>query len=111
MTDYQRYRGKCKELSEAWVQAHPEYRLVRGYYFCPIWNREEPHWWTVDRDGTIYDPSAKQFPSGGAGIYTEFDGVVSCAECGRQMAEDEAEFYGNYAFCSGECFGRFVGVK
>lgn len=110
MTDYQQFRGRCKALSEAWVREHPDYTLVRGSYFCPMWNREEPHWWTKDAEGKIYDPSARQFPSAGSGIYTEFDGWVSCAECGRRVAEDEAGFYGNYAFCSDRCIGRFVGV-
>lgn len=110
MTDYQRYRGRCKELSEQWVHEHPEYTLVRGHYFCPIWNREEPHWWTADPDGVIYDPSSRQFPSVGTGIYTPFDGLVACAECGRRMAEEAVGFYGNYAFCSDLCMGRFVGV-
>lgn len=107
---YRQFRGKCKELSEAAVVNDPTLTLVRGHYFCPIWNSNQPHWWTVKVDGTIHDPTAAQFPSKGHGIYTPFDGIVECSECGKEMTEDEADFVSNYAFCSYECYGRFVGV-
>ena len=71
---YQAFRGKCKEYAEAACASDPSLRLVRGHYFCPIWNRDEPHWWTQRPDGTIYDPTKEQFPSAGLGVYTEFDG-------------------------------------
>lgn len=107
---YLKYRGRCKELSEAACAADPTLTLVRGHYFCPMWNSEEPHWWTVRSDGSVYDPSCAQFPSRGLGVYTPFDGMVSCAECGKEMDEDVASFESNYAFCSSRCYGRFVGV-
>lgn len=108
--DYLRFRGKCKEMCEDAVCADPSLRLVRGHYFCPIWNSNQPHWWTVREDGTIYDPSALQFPSAGMGIYEEFNGMCTCAECGKKVSENEADIEGNYAFCSYLCHGRFVGI-
>jgi len=69
--DYLTYRGKCKDLSEEAVRKDPELRLVRGHYFCPIWKREEQHWWCVRKDGTIHDPAKYQFPSRGLGVYKE----------------------------------------
>lgn len=107
--DYAKYRGKCKEMSEAEVAADPSLKLVRGHYYCPFWG-EQPHWWTVRPDGTINDPTKLQFPSKGNGEYVEFDGNVSCSECGKEMKEEEAMSESNYCFCSGECYGRFVGV-
>lgn len=107
---YRKYRGRCKELCDSACRSDPTLTLVRGHYFCPIWNSDEPHWWTVRRDGTIYDPSRAQFPSRGLGVYTPFDGMVSCAECGVEISEDEARHESNFSFCSGRCFGRFVGV-
>ena len=109
-SEYMSYRGKCKEMSEALLVADPTLRLVRGHYYCPIWNTEEPHWWCEKPDGTVVDPSAKQFPSKGLGIYTEFNGFVNCAECGKEISEDEAVFESNYAFCSTRCLMRFVGL-
>ena len=107
---YIRYRGRCKELSAAACEEDPSLTLVRGHYYCPIWNRDEPHWWTVRQDGTIHDPTREQFPSGGSGIYTPFTGIIPCAECGKEIAEEDADIEGNYAFCSYSCHGRFIGV-
>ena len=86
--------------------------LVRGHYYCPIWNVEEQHWWTTRPDGTIFDPTAKQFGSKGMGIYTPFDGTIQCSECGTEFKEDaeNASFDSRYAFCSNKCHGRFVGL-
>jgi hypothetical protein len=108
--NYRIFRGRCQELSEQACAADPSLTLVRGHYFCPLWGTEEPHWWCVRPDGTIHDPSKQQFPSNGLGIYTPFDGWVACAECGKEIKEEEADIEGNYAFCSYGCHGRFVGV-
>ena len=109
-SNYQKYRGRCKELCDQAIVEMPSRKLVRGHYWCPIWNRDEPHWWTVGEDGTIYDPSKLQFPSEGMGEYTEFDGNVPCSECGKEMREADASFESNYAFCSDKCHMRFVGL-
>ena len=61
-------------------------------------------------DGSIVDPSAKQFPSQGMGTYTPFQGRVICAECGVEMEEKDAVGAGSYAVCSSRCYGRLVGV-
>lgn len=109
-TDYQKFRGKCKEMSEAAVLADPTLTLVRGHYFCPCWCTEEPHWWTTRPDGTIYDPTKDQFPSKGNGIYTKFNGICECANCGKEVPEAEASIDGRYAFCSTLCNMSFVGL-
>lgn len=108
--NYTKFRGKCKEMSEAAVREDPTLRLVRGHYFCPVWGVEEQHWWTVREDGTINDPTALQFPSAGLGIYTEFNGTVECSNCGTEKPESEMSFEGRYAFCCYSCYGQFVGL-
>ncbi len=108
-TDYQLFRGKCKEMSEAMVIADPTLTLVRGHYHCPVWGKQ-PHWWAKKPDGTIIDPTKNQFPSRGIGEYIEFDGMLECACCGKLMKEEDADLEGRFAFCSYECHGRFVGV-
>lgn len=110
MDDYVKYRGKCREMSEALVAENPELTLVRGHYFCPMWNTDEPHWWCVKSDYTIVDPTARQFASKGHGIYTPFNGMCECANCGKEVPEKEAKIDGRYAFCSYKCNGEFVGV-
>lgn len=107
MDNYSRYRGKCKDMSEAAVAADPSLTLVRGHYICPVWG-EQQHWWTTRPDGSIYDPTALQFPSEGAGVYIPFDGIVYCDQCGKGVSEAEAYGVGRYAYCSGTCYGRAV---
>ena len=109
-TDYIRLRGKCKELSEQACAEDTTLTLVRGHYFCPIWNVDDPHWWCVRMDGEVFDPSKDQFPSSGFGIYTPFDGIVTCEECGKDIDEKDAKFESRYAFCSTSCLLRCVGL-
>jgi len=109
-TDYSKFRGKCKEMSESLVEEDPSLRLVRGHYFCPIWNTEEPHWWCESEDGTVVDPTAKQFGSKGHGIYTEFDGNITCEECGEVFTEDQLVMMGTHPVCSDQCAARLVGL-
>ena len=110
-SNYLKYRRKCKEMSESFIKENPEFRLVRGYYFDPIWNRKEPHWWCEDKEGNIHDPTKLQFPSGGIkDFYTEFDGYFECAECGVKVKEENAVQMGNYVVCSSECAMKLVGL-
>jgi hypothetical protein len=110
MKNYLKYRGRCREMSEALVKKYPALRLVRGWYYCPLWGKQA-HWWTVTPKGKIIDPTKDQFPSGGCGDYVEYDGMVECAQCGRKMPETEAKFNGRFAFCKNtKCEGQFIGA-
>ena len=108
-SDYLTYRGKCKEFVDKAIEEDSTLIAVRGYYHCPIWGKQS-HWWCKKEDGTIVDPTARQFPSKGIGDYEEFDGIVECSQCGKRMKEHEASFESNYAFCSTKCNMRFVGL-
>jgi len=110
MSNYKKYRGKCKELSEAAVAEDPTLTLVRGWYWCPISNKQEMHWWTKRSDGSIYDPSKAQFMSNGLGEYSEFSGYYTCEQCGKKVAEEDVIPLGNYVVCSDMCARRLVGV-
>ncbi len=105
--DYLKYRGKCREFSEKLAAENPGFRVVRGWYDCLLWGRQA-HWWCVDQEGTIHDPTAKQFPSKGCGEYVEFDGNFECSNCGASTPEEECTHYGNYVFCSGQCLTRYI---
>ena len=103
-------RGKCKEMAEELSLAN-NYRLVRGYYYEPLWDREEQHWWCEDSDGNIFDPTKEQFPSGGiVGFYREFSGYYTCETCGCDIEEYKVIQMGNYACCSQSCAMRLVGL-
>ena len=109
MSDYLDFRGKCKELAEEAVRSDPSLRLVRGFYHCPMWGKQA-HWWAQKADGTIVDPSVKQFPTQGAGAeYEEFDGNIECEFCQKSVPENEAYRYAQHVYCSYECFGHDVG--
>lgn len=111
--DYNEFRGKCKPLSEAAIAADPSLRLVRGHVFVPMWNTEEAHWWCERPDGSIYDPSVRQFPSTpSAEMYVEFDGRVECCQCGKEGTEETFVNLGSgdYMACSTSCAMRFVGL-
>lgn len=111
MVDYYTlYRGKCKEFCDKAIIKDPTLTLVRGHYYCPIWNSLEQHWWTIRSDGSIYDPTKLQFPSSGLGEYIPFSGIYECSQCGKELKEEEAQFDSNYVFCSYACHGRFVGL-
>ena len=109
MTNYQKYRGKCKEFVDAAVKADPSLTAIRGHYICPMWGKQA-HWWCERPDGSIYDPTVNQFPKPHIGDYIEFNGFLECAQCGKQIAEERAYFNGNYGFCSCSCGMRFVGL-
>lgn len=91
--------GECAEATTAMVLAFPELRRVRGHYYCLFWG-ERTHWWCVAPDGSIVDPTAKQFPSNGIGEYVEYDGrplpTGPCANCGDPV-------YDGGTCCSDEC--------
>ena len=44
--------------------------------------------------------------------YEEFNGMCECAECGKEFEEGtpESRYESRYAFCSGACLMRFVGI-
>lgn len=108
-SDYNQFRGKCKEMAEAAVQTDPTLRLVRGFYHCPLWGKQA-HWWTVAPSGVIIDPSVRQFPTKGAGAeYIEFDGTIECEFCRKSLDESAAYLNGHHVYCSYECFGHDVG--
>ena len=93
-------------LAEAACADDPTLTLVCGWYDDPIWGAQE-HWWCKKPDGTIVDPTARQFPFGGiTEWYRKFDGLYPCAECGTEFREGE----GYDCCCSGQCYGRMVGV-
>ncbi len=92
--------GRCAEATLAMSAAFPELTRVRGHYQCWVWG-ERQHWWLVDPNGEIVDPTANQFPSKGGGVYIPWDesqpeptGV--CPNCGDYC-------YNGQSCCSEAC--------
>ena len=108
MSNYIKFRGTCKAACEQLIKEDPTLRLVRGHYWCPLWNSKEPHWW-CEKNGQIIDPTAGQFPSNGNGEYIEFNGFFDCANCGKKVNESLVHSnVGNHIFCSYYCHYNFV---
>jgi hypothetical protein len=79
--------GQCKKICEEMNKVFPELKLIRGHYFCPIWE-ERGHWWLVNHNNDIIDPTAIQFPSKGEGLYIPWDESQAeptgkCPNCGE----------------------------
>lgn len=92
--------GSCRETTEKMNQVFPELRRVRGFYNCFVWGKRE-HWWLVDPEGNIVDPTVAQFPSKGTGEYIELDETEEeptgkCINCGGYT-------YHQNCFCSDAC--------
>ena len=111
-SDYSKYRGKCKEFVDELVKSNKALRAVRGFYYCPIWNKEEQHWWAEDESGNIHDPTKKQFASKGVGEYREFDGTLECEICKKTFDEGKpgSDCGPGHVVCSGYCYCRMVGI-
>lgn len=106
-SDYQKYRGKCKEFCESEMDKDPSLTLVRGHYIDTFWGPQQ-HWWLIRPDGTIYDPTARQFPTKGACEYVPFDGMINCEFCGEQTTEENAYMNGHHTYCSYVCAAHDV---
>ena len=106
-SDYMKYRGKCKEACEALVVKNPNMKMVRGHYYDCMWDKSEQHWWCVDENNVIHDPTKDQFPTKGMGEYTEFSGFVDCVICGKTITESEIDGHstGRHIYCSYDCYG------
>jgi hypothetical protein len=97
--------GECAEITEKMSQAFPELRRVRGHYYCTTWG-ERAHWWLIDEDMQVVDPTASQFPSKGTGVYVAWtEGTKEptglCPNCGEHC-------YDGDQVCSESCHNAYV---
>lgn len=100
-------RGQCYQISKEASENNKELKLVRGYYHCPFWGKQQ-HWWNVDAEGNIIDLTKDQFPSKGHGSYEVYDGILECESCGKKIKEEEVTWAGRYPVCDNVCYGRLV---
>ena len=92
--------GDCREVTEKMAAAFPELTRVRGHYYCTSWG-ERAHWWLTTPEGEIVDPTFRQFPSKGNGVYVPWpegakEPTGMCMECGEPCYD------GKFA-CSENC--------
>lgn len=85
----------CIDYQKLMLQVFPELLPVNGIYYDHIKGTSR-HWWCKTKDNIIIDPTAKQFPSNGKGIYEAWPrqkhALRYCHYCHKQV--------GNYKlFC------------
>ena len=100
-------KGRCGPWSKRFTEQFPQLRAERGFY-----NGWE-HWWCVDTDGSIVDPTVQQFgvESGDPSHYKildlEKDEVYlgRCANCGESIYGPAKR--GQQGICSDACGDSF----
>ncbi len=109
MDNYKKYRGRCKEFVDAEIEKDPTLKAVRGWYDCPYDGRQA-HWWCVRLDGTIFDPTQKQFKGPFVPyLYIPYTGTMPCCYCGEEVEVSKAVADGNRGYCSQRCYGKDIG--
>lgn len=53
--------GECRTATELMVKEFPELKRVAGHVYTLGWGKRS-HFWCVTPDGSIVDPTARQFP-------------------------------------------------
>lgn len=95
--------GRCANVTKTMLEAFPELTRVRGQFMCLVWGPRN-HWWLVDPDGDIIDPTVTQFPSASLAAPSAYvlwdesqpEPTGKCPNCGEYCWD------GNYC-CSREC--------
>lgn len=98
-------RGRCQGATDEMVVAFPELRQVRGFV-----DGSAPHWWCVEADGTIVDPTVGQFAWMDCELeYEEYSEkkhgplpTGKCADCGDYVYDG-----GFHGFCNENCERSF----
>lgn len=102
--------GTCKRAVDELVSADPSLTKVAGWYIDAVWGSRE-HFWAVDTDGKIVDPTVEQFPTGhipSRRVYAPYEGVYPCPGCGILIECERLEDAGEP--CCGACYGSMVGI-
>lgn len=54
-------KGLCSIATEQMVKEFPDLKRVRGHVQDALITREVEHWWCIDDENNIIDPTASQF--------------------------------------------------
>jgi hypothetical protein len=101
-TDSEIVRNQCHAFCKIFAERFG-LTIVSGFYVLDDYPHE--HWWCVDADGNIIDPTSQQFREGGSYSpaaekkYKMQTGT--CPECGMALYEGDGDF------CGEECFASY----
>jgi hypothetical protein len=96
--------GKCYEATTAMVSAFPELRRVRGQVITVLWG-ERDHWWCVAPNGSVVDPTKRQFPA--VLRYMPWDESKGEPPQRRKCPDCGDEHHGEDDFCDDSCRRRY----
>ena len=110
----ERLMGACKWVCELMMKKFPELKIVPGHVQVPEPWGKRGHFWLVDPEGNIVDPTAAQFP----GILSyepwtddEKIRVGKCMNCGddiwRKVKTLEDDVTHGECICSPACGKEF----
>jgi len=90
--------GQCSEITKKMEEEFPELIRVRGHFMCVHWGLRS-HWWLIDPDGEIIDPTVVQFP-------THQQGLMQDPPTAHYEPWDESreEPTGKYPNCGDYCY-------
>lgn len=60
--DYARSAGECAQACKAMKEAFPELEVTNGFVTVLDYPEPRQHWWCKTANGTIVDPTKKQYP-------------------------------------------------
>lgn len=108
-------RGLCREACEKMHAEFPELRIACGVVFVPLFpakDSEQEHWWLVDGNGDVVDPTRQQFPGfiqyneAGADDPRRKYHRATCANCGeRYLITPE---WSDGTVCSQQCYTQYA---
>ena len=91
--------GKCYEATSEMIKTFPELKRIRGHVRHILSNKVSPHWWCINAEGIVFDPTSIQFVAIIKYIphdETQPEPTGKCSNCG--------EYCFNYeAVCSDKC--------
>lgn len=105
--------GICSRATEEMVKAFPELKRVPGHVETA--NGRFAHWWCVDPEGKVVDPTAAQYRDiGGILAYDPWrpgslTRVGKCMDCGDEIWKAVDSLDGKKeSFCSKRCEARYI---
>ena len=99
--------GNCHTYTKLMSETFPELRRIRGYYTPDPFSHSSPHWWLVDEQNNIVDPTINQYISPD-GLYDPIDENESvpnsrCLNCGEYFYSETCS-----QICSSLCESSFI---
>lgn len=87
--------GQCGKATERMVKEFPELRRTNGFIVVMGYPEPQMHWWCVDTEGNIVDPTRNQYSESGYVVagYEEIDDEHDARKFHRGKCMNCGEYY------------------